>query len=102
MTQGKRLCSWMTRPGHLVGKEDGAVVEHRPFGRGDGFKTTCGRASDFSVEETGVQNHLMPFRRLGNFVHPTLPVAFGRDNKSRWSLLSGVYVRGSKRSHTGK
>ena len=32
---------------------------------------------------------------------PHLPVSFGRDTKSRWSLLSGVYARGSKRSHTG-
>ena len=36
------------------------------------------------------------------FVHPTLPMSFGRDIKSRWSLLSGVYARGSKRSHAGK
>ena len=28
-------------------------------------------------------------------------MSFGRDTKSRWSLLSGVYGRGSKRSHTG-
>ena len=35
----------------------------------------------------------------GNFLYPTLPVSFGRDTKSRWSLLSGVYARGSKRSH---
>ena len=69
--------------------------------RGPGFKTTCGRASDFSVEGTGVQNHLLPFQNLGNFVHPTLPVSIGRDTKSRWSLLPGVYARGSKRSHTG-
>ena len=32
---------------------------------------------------------------------PHLPVYFGRDTKSRWSLLSGVYARGSERSHTG-
>ena len=32
---------------------------------------------------------------------PHLPVSFERDTKSRWSLLSGVYARGSKRSHTG-
>ena len=32
---------------------------------------------------------------------PHLPVSFGRDTKSRWSLLSGVYASGSKRSHTG-
>ena len=86
-----------------------------------GFKTTCGiasdfsvegtrvqnrfgRASDFSVEGTRVQNHVLPFRNLGNFVHPTLPVSFERDSKSHWSLLSGVYgyARGSKRPHTGK
>ena len=30
-----------------------------------------------------------------------LPVSFGRDTKSRWSLLSGVYAWGSKGSHTG-
>ena len=28
-----------------------------------------------------------------NFLYPTLPVSFGRDTKSRWSLLSGVYVK---------
>ena len=39
---------------------------------------------------------------LGNFVHPSLPVYFGRDTKFRWSLLSGVYARRNKRSHTGK
>ena len=58
----------------------------------------------------------LPFRRLGNFVHPTLftplcsphfvhptlPVSFRRCTKSCWSLLSGVYARGSKRSHAGK
>ena len=42
-----------------------------------------------------------PFRYLGNFVHLTLPVFFGRDTKSLWSLLSGVYAGGSKRSHIG-
>ena len=36
----------------------------------------------------------LPFRSLGNFVHATL--SFGRDSKSLWSLLSGVYARGSK------
>ena len=28
-----------------------------------------------------------------------ISVSFGWDTKSRWSLLSGVYARGSKRSH---
>ena len=39
---------------------------------------------------------------FGNFQNPTLPVSFGRDTKNRWSLLSGVYVRGSKTYHTGE
>ena len=43
-----------------------------------------------------VQSHLPPFQNIGN-----LPVSFGRDTKSRWSFLSGVYAGGSKRSHTG-
>ena len=38
-------------------------------------------------------------RNFGNSVYPALPVSFGGDSKSRRSLLSGVYDRGSKRSH---
>ena len=38
-------------------------------------------------------------RNFGNSVYPALPVSFGRDTESRLSLLSGVYARGSKRSH---
>ena len=54
-----------------------------------------------SIKGKVVHSHLPPFRNLGNFVHSHLPVSFGRDNKSRWCLLSGVYARGSKRSHIG-
>ena len=32
---------------------------------------------------------------------PHLPVSFGRDTNSRWSLLSGVYARRCKRSNKG-
>ena len=39
--------------------------------------------------------------KLGKFVYPTLPVYFGCDTITHWSLLSGVYTRGSKRSHPG-
>ena len=42
---------------------------------------------------------LISLRNFGNFVCLALPVSFGRDSKSRRSLLSGVYARGSKRSH---
>ena len=37
--------------------------------------------------------------RFGNSVYPALPVSFGGDTKSHRSLLTGVYARGSKRSH---
>ena len=40
-------------------------------------------------------------RNFDNSVYPALPVSFGRDTKSCRSLLSGVYVMGSKISHTG-
>ena len=40
-------------------------------------------------------------RNFSNSVYPTLAVTFGGDAKSRRSLLSGVYARGSKISHTG-
>ena len=38
-------------------------------------------------------------RNFGNSVYPALPVSFGGDTKSRQSLLSGAYARGSKRPH---
>ena len=47
----------------------------------------------------------IPLRKLnslqnfGNSVYAALPVSFGEDTKIRLSLLSGVYARGSKRSH---
>ena len=53
--------------------------------------------------------YLHPFANYDSCIGPILrlqdclihlPVSFGRDTKSRWSLLSGVYGRGSKRSHT--
>ena len=37
----------------------------------------------------------MPLGNFGNFLHPTLPVSFGGDTKSCWSVLSGVYASGS-------
>ena len=52
------------------------------------------------IETTQVPNHLLAFLRLDNFVHPTLTVSLGRYANRRWSLLSGVCVRGRKRSHT--
>ena len=78
------------------------VVERRTFGRGDrGSKPPVAERRTFRSKGPGFKNHLLPFQNLGKFVHPTLLVSFGRDTKSRWSLLPGVYARGSKRSHTG-
>ena len=42
---------------------------------------------------------LTPLRNVGNSVYLALQVSFGGDNKSRRSLLSGVYARGSKLLH---
>ena len=36
---------------------------------------------------------------FGNSIYPALQVSFGGDTKSLRSLLTGVYARGSKRSH---
>ena len=49
----------------------------------------------------GFESHLRKTlrRNFGNSVYPALPVSFGGDTKSRRSLLSGGYTRGSKRSH---
>ena len=50
----------------------------------------------------GFEPHLgknFSLRNFGNSVYPSLPVSFGWYTKSRWSLLSCVYARGSKRSH---
>ena len=49
-----------------------------------GFESHCGK---------------LRFGTLAIPFTPALPVSFGGDTKSRRSLLSGVYARGSKRSH---
>ena len=72
------------------------MVESRTFGRGDQVKKKpVVEHQTFRSMGPGFQNHLLPFQNLDNFVHLTLPVSFGRDTKSRWSLLPG------KRSQTG-
>ena len=44
-----------------------------------------------TIEWSRVRILLRPFGNFGNFLYPTLPVSFGGDTKSRWSLLSCVY-----------
>ena len=60
----------------------GRAVERRTVNRGDG-----GSIPPIAVLKLKFTLHL--------------PVSFGRDTKSRWFFLSGVYARESKRSHTG-
>ena len=67
--------------------EGGAVAEWVRASTGD---QTVDGSSPTSVK-------IFSFRNFGNSVHPALPVSFGWDSKSRWSLLSGVYARGSKK-----
>ena len=54
-----------------------------------------------TIEWSRVRILLALLGNFGNSFYPTLPVSFGRDSKSRWSLLSGLCARGSKISHTG-
>ena len=68
--------------GQPVGCSNSAVRASDNQPRGPGFKSTCCCLETLT------------------FIHPTLPVAFGRDTKSCWSLLPNVHARGSKRSHT--
>jgi len=48
-----------------------------------------------------VSLHLPLFPNLSNFIYLILPASFRRGIRCRWYLLSGVSVRGSKRSHAG-
>ena len=63
----------------------GRAVECRTFNGRDGSL----------IPPIGVQK----FRQ---FRSPQICLSFGRDTKSQWSLLCGVYPRGSRRSHTCK
>ena len=52
----------------------------------------CG---DQTVRGSNPTAENVSLRNFGNSVYPALPVSFGGDTKSRRSLLSGVYARGS-------
>ena len=66
-----------------------------------GARWLSGYSAGLTIEWSRVRIPLRPFGNFGNFIYPTLPVSFGRDTKIRWSLLSGVYARGSQLSHKG-
>ena len=55
----------------------GHVIERRAFGRRDrGSKTTCGSASDFLVDGTGVQKPPAAILKLGHFCSPRFTCVF--------------------------
>ena len=54
---------------------------------------------DRTVRGSNPTAEYFSLRNFGNSVYPALPVSFGGDTKSRRSLLSGGYARGSKRPH---
>ena len=105
---------------------ENAVVESKPAGPGDKscqgtshvrgqvmpgesrvYRLTCGerwshgRAPACQSRRRWFNPICHCFETWAILFAPHLPVSFGRDTKSRWSLLSGVSARGSKRSHTG-
>ena len=62
-----------------------------------------GRAVKRRTANRGVGGSVSPtaVSKLRQFSLPHICLSFGRDTKSRWFLLPGVYAGGSKRSHTG-
>ena len=69
----------------LIVGSGGHAVEHR----------TVNREDRGSIPPTAVS-------KLRQFCSPHICLCLSEETlKSRWSLLSGVYARGSKRSHTG-
>ena len=75
-----------------VRQRERGVLPERALLTGECAHLICSRPGNVGVVAISLWD-------FGNSVYPTLPVYFGRDTKSRWSLLSGVYARRSKRSH---
>ena len=57
-----------------------AVHRRLTVSSGTPGRWSCGKAPD--CQSTVIQSHLPPFRNLGNFVHLTSPVSFGRELKA--------------------
>ena len=62
----------------------------------------CGRASGFQSKGTGLETTCCRFKTWAISFTPHVPVSLGRYTKSLWSVMFGVYARGSKRSHKAK
>ena len=82
-------CIWVARCSHWYVCTVLIVVQQLSALPGRGGSTSAG----LSVEETGARFHLLPFRNLSNFVHPTLSLFFRRDTRSR-QLIYLVSVSG--------
>ena len=75
----------------------GAVVQERRRGPVVGHSLWTRPARVQSPWE----GRIITCKNLALYIRDCISVSFGWDTKGRWSLLSGVYARGSKRSHTG-
>ena len=73
-----------------------AELSHAPFFKWSTVAQWLDRRLTF--ERLQVPIPPRPLGNFGNFLYPTLPVFFGGDTKSCWSLLFDVYAMGSKRS----
>ena len=77
----------------------------KPYNRNEGAQWPSGLERWLRLATGGSRPGSNPtaenfsLRNFGNSVYPDLPVSFGGDTKSRRSLLSGAYARGTKRSH---
>ena len=60
-----------------------------------------GKCTSLLIERTVVRFHIRRFE-VWAILFISFCLSFGRDSKSHWSLLSGVYTRGSKTSHARK
>ena len=65
----------------------------------NGLQLWLGLATGRSRPDSNAPAENVLLRNFGNSVYPALPVSFGGYTKSRRSLLSGVYARGSKSSY---
>ena len=62
-----------------------------------------GRTKECQIVIRGDSGSIPPaaVSKLRQFRSPHICLCLSEETKSRWSRLSGVYARGSKRSHTG-
>ena len=100
----ERRGSVVERHGSVVERHDsvverrGSVVERRGSVV---VSTSAWHAAGQGFDSRTRHVSLLGVKSLALNIRDFISVSFGGDTKSRRSLLSGVYARGSKRSHTG-